>query len=193
MPIEENKPKRSPIPSHNLEHLRYQCKKLDDDLRWLLALLIDSGLRLGEATGLAIDDIVQNHEIPHIKVRPHPWTKLKTIGSERDVPLVRISLWAAKKIKEQGIYRRFAFPRYTDSEYCNANSASAALNKWLKPFIPKNCVIHSLRHSFRDRLREVECPFDIIDRLGGWLTAGVGHTYGKGYPLVVLNRWMSKI
>ncbi len=68
-----------------------------------------------------------------------------------------------------------------------------ALNKWLKPYIPENCVIHSLRHSFRDRLRAVECPFDITDRLGGWLTAGVGQSYGKGYSLGVLNRWMSKI
>ena len=45
----------------------------------------------------------------------------------------------------------------------------------------------------RDRLRAVECPSYIVDRIGGWLTAGVGQTYGKGYPLVVLNRWMSKI
>ena len=104
------------------------------------------------------------------------------------MPLVGISLWAARRIKEQGTYHSFAFPRYTDSEYCNANSASAALNKWLKPFIPKNCVVHSLMHSFRDRLRGVECPFDVIDRLGGWLTAVVGQTYGKGYPSEVLNR-----
>ena len=34
----------------------------------------------------------------------------------------------------------------------------------------------------RDRLRAVECPSDIVDRIGGWLTAGVGQTYGKGYP-----------
>ena len=54
-------------------------------------------------------------------------------------------------------------------------------------------VIHGFRHSMRDRLRAVECPSDIVDRIGGWLTAGVGQTYGKGYPLVVLNRWMSKI
>ena len=126
-------------------------------------------------------------------MRPHPWRRLKTLGSQRDVPLVGISLWAAKRIKEQGTYHRFAFPRYTDSEYCNANSASAALNKWLKPYIPKNCVVHSLRHSFRNRLRSVECPFDFIDRLGGWLTAGVGQSYGKTYPLGVLNRWISKI
>ena len=166
---------------------------MDDDLRWLFALLIDSGLRLGEATGLATDDIVLDHEIPHVKVRPHPWRRLKTLGSERDVPLVGISLWAARRIKEQGTYHSFAFPRYTDSEYCNANSASAALNKWLKPFIPKNCVVQSLRHSFRDRLRGVECPFDVIDRLGGWLTTGVGDRYGKGYPLGVLNSWTQKI
>ena len=193
MPSEDDKPKRSPIPTKNLEDLRYLCKKMDDDLRWLLALLIDSGLRLGEATGLATNDIVLEHEIPYVKVRPHPWRRLKTLGSQRNVPLVGISFWAAKRIKEQGTYQRFAFPRYTDSEYCNANSASAALNKWLKPYIPRNCVVHSLRHSFRDRLRAVECPSDIVDRLGGWLTAGVGQTYGKGYPLKILCNWIEEL
>ena len=45
----------------------------------------------------------------------------------------------------------------------------------------------------RDRLRAVECPSDIVDRIGGWLTAGVGQTYGKGYTLEVLNVWIQKI
>ena len=67
------------------------------------------------------------------------------------------------------------------------------MNKWLKPFVPENCVIHLFRHSFRDRLRAVECPFDIIDRLGGWITSGVGQTYGKGYDLNVLSKWMLKV
>ena len=67
------------------------------------------------------------------------------------------------------------------------------MNKWLKPFVPENCVIHSFRHSFRDRLRHVECPFDIIDRLGGWITSGIGQTYGKGYDLNVLSKWMLKV
>ena len=38
-----------------------------------------------------------------------------------------------------------------NDHFSNANSASAALNKWLKPYVPENCVIHSFRHSFRDR------------------------------------------
>ena len=52
---------------------------------------------------------------------------------------------------------------------------------------------HSFRQSFRNRLRNVGCPFDIIDRLGGWITSGIGQTYGKGYDLNVLSKWMLKV
>ena len=193
MPSVSNSEGRQPIPQKNIERIKAECHKLDDDMRWLVALLCDSGLRLGEATGLAKDDLVLDHSIPQIRVKPHPWRSLKTVGSEREVPLIGISLWAAKRIKNNGSPFNFAFPRYTNDHFSNANSASAALNKWLKPFVPENCVIHSFRHSFRDRLRNVECPFDIIDRLGGWITSGVGQTYGKGYDLNVLCKWMLKV
>ena len=87
----------------------------------------------------------------------------------------------------------FLFPRYCSPEGCKGNSASGALNKWLKPMTPEGCVIHSFRHSFRDRLRAVQCPKDITDRLGGWSVAGVGESYGEGYPLEVLSEWLHKI
>ena len=54
-------------------------------------------------------------------------------------------------------------------------------------------VIHGFRHSLRDRLRAVECPSDIVNSIGGWHTAGVGQTYGNGYPLDVINKWMVMI
>ena len=72
-------------------------------------------------------------------------------------------------------------------------SASAAINKWLKPRVPDGCVIHSFRHSLRDRLREVECPSDVVDAIGGWSTEGVGQGYGKGYGLELKARWMQRI
>ena len=87
----------------------------------------------------------------------------------------------------------FAFPRYTDMSKCNANSASASLNKWLKDQLTNDYVIHSFRHSLRDRLRAVECPSDIVDSIGGWITAGVGQGYGRGYSLQILYKWMLKI
>jgi hypothetical protein len=45
----------------------------------------------------------------------------------------------------------------------------------------------------RDRLRAVECPSDIIDAIGGWTTAGIGHKYGSGYDLAVKYRWMKML
>ena len=66
----------------------------------------------------------------------------------------------------------------------------AALNKWLKSRVPEGCVIHSFRHSLRDRLRAVQCPSDMIDQIGGWSTASVGQGYGEGYELLVLAKLM---
>jgi len=44
------------------------------------------------------------------------------------VPLVGAALWSAQRIKDNQ-ESIFAFPMYSNEETCNANSASAALNK----------------------------------------------------------------
>ena len=107
--------------------------------------------------------------------------------------MVNKSLWASKRILKHNKESLFAFPRYTSSNRCNANSASAALNKWLKEKLLNDYVIHGFRHSFRDRLRAIECPLEIIDQLGGWSLKSVGQGYGKGYELTVLSKWLLKI
>ncbi len=179
---------RQPISLDAIRRIQRECMAVDDENRWLLALISDTGMRLSEAAGLARDDIVLDKDMPHIIVRPHPWRRLKTKGSERLVPLIGASLWAAMRVNQHD--SSYAFPRYCDGKTCNANSASAALNKWLKPRVNEDAVVHSLRHSMRDRLRAVECPSDIIDQIGGWSSSTVGSSYGKGYELPVLAKWM---
>ena len=185
--------RRKPIPNDQLHRIQLECQKLDDDIRWLVALLSDSGMRLAEAAGLTIEDIHLNCETPFIQLKKHPWRSLKTASSERKVPLAGHSLWAAQRIMCNHGGHLHAFPRYNARDTTSANSASAALNKWLKDFVDKGCTIHSFRHSFRDRLRAVSCPGDIIDQLGGWRTAGVGQGYGEGYPVNVMADWVQKI
>ena len=72
----------------------------------------------------------------------------------------------------------YLFPRYNRGSTSNANSASAVINKWLKPRVPEGCVIHSFRHSMRDRFR---CRMSIRhhDAIGGWTTTE-GQRYGLG-------------
>jgi integrase len=191
IPDDEAKTQRLPIPTDVLVAIQNECRQLDDEPRWLIALISDTGMRLSEACGLLTSDICLDGAVPHINLTAHPWRRLKTGSSLRQIPLVGVSLWVAKQVVKQN--HQFAFPKYCNETKCNANSASAALNKWLKPRVPDGCVIHSFRHSLRDRLRAVECPADIIDAIGGWTTEGVGHQYGKGHSLQVMNGWMKKL
>jgi len=193
MPENNNVEIRKPIPIRDIKHIQSLCIEKDDDLRWLIALLSDSGMRLGEGVGLLKSDINLDCEIPHINLIPHPWRRLKTKGSQRCIPLIGASLWASRKILDNSNDSIFAFPRYTTKDNCNANSASAALNKWLKEQLTDNYVIHGFRHGFRDRLRAIECPSEIIDQLGGWRLKSVGEGYGKGYNNIILSNWMNSL
>jgi len=191
LPAQENKKTRHPISFENINKLRIACEAKNDELRWLVALLIDSGMRLSEALGLKKSDLCLNDELPYVSIREHEHRRLKTANSVRKVPLIGISLWAANQINQRN--GEYCFPRYVNADSCNRNSASAALNKWVKTVCQSNDVIHGLRHAFRDRLRAVQTPSEVIDQLGGWSHKSIGESYGDGYPLDVLMIWMKEI
>ena len=183
--------KRASIKEDDTARIQSECFEIDDPQRWLIALISDTGMRLGEACGLLTDDLLINGEIPFVRIQAHPWRRLKTASSTREIPLVGASLWAAQRVRAQG--HLFAFPRYCSENGCKSSSASAALNKWLKPRIKNNGVIHSFRHSIRDRLRTIECPEEVSDAIGGWATKTTGQAYGSGYSLSILATWMRRV
>ena len=150
---------------------------IDDEMRWLLAIISNTGMRLSEAAGLHRDDIILDAPIPYISLQPHWWRRLKTKGSAtRHVPLIGASLREARRIQQYD--SSYVFPRYCDSKICNAHSASAALNKWMKPTLKDDAVVHTFRHSMRDRLRAVEClvRHHLPDRR-------VVFIFGRGIPM----------
>ena len=69
-PTEDAK-KRIPTSTGDLKLIQTECMSIDDDLRWLVALISDTGMRLAEAAGLKDDDLMLDHEIPHVVVKPH--------------------------------------------------------------------------------------------------------------------------
>ena len=181
MPEADSK-KRVSIPVETIREIQQACYEIDDDRRWLIALISDTGMRLAEAAGLHIDDLHLDEEIPYVDIKHNPWRSLKTKGSQRQVPLVGASLWAAQRIK-QTASSCFAFDGYTDNQQCRANSASNALNKWMQTNFRDDIVIHGFRHALRDRLRAVQCPSEMIDQIGGWSSGKIGESYGEGYSL----------
>jgi len=192
LPDNSDSVKRKPISSAGRKSIQTECEVIDDQMRWLVALISDTGMRLSEAAGLLQTDIVLDSGVPHVSIKPYSWRPLKTASSERKVPLVGASYWAACRIKML-VQSEFCFPRYASKTKLKSNSASAALNKWIKTIAGKDAVIHGFRHSVRDRLREVNAPTDLVDQVGGWALQSIGQAYGDGYKLEQLHDWMSKI
>ncbi len=148
-------------------------------VKLLMPLLGETGCRLAEIVGLELQDIDMENELVHI--RPNSIRRLKTPNSERKLPLVGY----AKVAMELALVQsddRYLYPRYLKDGTCRATHASNALGKWLKKDF--GMTAHSLRHTFRDRLRASGCPLELIDQIGGWSSIGtIGSKYGQGYDL----------
>ena len=88
---------------------------------------------------------------------------------------------------------RSTAPAQRTSVRCNLTQSSQSSDRRTIDPVPDGCVVHSFRHSLRDRLRAARCPADIIDALGGWSTAGIGSNYGDGFELSQKAPWMRKL
>jgi integrase len=71
-----------------IKRIQSACMDMNNNLRWVIALVSDTGMRLAEVCGLERNDVVLDTSIPHIILQPNSARRLKTESSERNVPLV---------------------------------------------------------------------------------------------------------
>jgi integrase len=182
--------KERKVPSHaEIEDIVHTFKSKTSSVTSLMILLqVELGTRIGEVSGLGIDDVFLDHEIPHVYFRNRPWRTLKTDESERRVPVVGAALDALKlavKLPREGVglFDQYAKPRGNDN-------ASAAVNKRLEKW---GITSHCFRHAMKDRLREVGCPKDIRDAIQGHASSDIADTYGMGHTLQTMKKWLEKV
>ena len=138
---------RKPVPITDTRNVQSECRAIDDDMRCLIALISNTGRRRVQGAGLLKRDFMGlDTDLPFVRVTKHPWRNLKTASSECKVPLIDGTLWALRRMVEADNGLDFAFPRYNRRSTTAANSASAALNNWLKQCVPFGCTMHSFRH-----------------------------------------------
>ena len=129
-------------------------------VKLLMPLLGETGCRLAEIVGLELLDIDMAEEVIHI--RPNSIRRLKTSNSTRTLPLLGYAkeamLLALQQADDHCLY-----PRYLKEGNCRATHASNALGKCLKRDF--GLTAHSLRHTFRDRLRASGCPLELMTKL----------------------------
>ncbi len=187
---------RKPRQSYGMDQIRaiqIRCISVDDERRWVIAMLSDSMCRLAEVIGLRKEDVFLEASVPHIWLRPNEVRRLKNKSSNRRVPLVGAALWAAKRAMttESDYLFPIFLTKWTGKDF-SSGSASAALGKWLKDnkLSKDGQSLHSFRHTMKDRLRDVLTPADLSDRIGGWAGKGVSETYGQGHSLPVMQKFM---
>ena len=145
--------------------------------------LIETGCRPSEIMNILPENIVINHEVPHIRIRRQNNRQLKTESSVRDIPLVGVSL-EAMKLAPNG------FARYHDK----GNLLSVSLLKAFrtrKLFPTEQHRIYSFRHSFEKRMLEAGLDYDLRCLLMGH--KNTRPQYGDGGSLSYRRNELLKI
>ncbi|AXG69598.1 site-specific tyrosine recombinase XerC [Kordia sp. SMS9] len=155
---------------------------LNDRDRMVIMALADTGARISEIFGLKSEDIKLNDEVPFIWIRPREGYALKTSSSERKIPLVGSSLYAFTQCPD-------GFNHVGNPDTFSNMANNYLKNNNLRP-TPQHKV-YSLRHTFKDRLRDIEAPEEIIDDLMGHKKNGP--KYGRGHRLDTKLKWLEKI
>jgi integrase len=155
---------------------------LNAEARDVVYVAMETGARPSEIVNLTKSRIVLDADIPHIRIEAEG-RLLKTEHSERDIPLVGLALEAMKR-------HPAGFPRYHDK----GSNLSATCMKYFKErgLLPTSRhSVYSFRHSFKDRLKSVEAPEELIDELMGHSNAKP--RYGTGYTLELKARYLAQI
>lgn len=188
----ENPNVREPVPTDFLKTVFLQGNKLEelnDQARCIWLTMIETGARLGEIACLTPKQIHLSDNIPHIHITSindgqGKKRRVKTKSADRKIPLIGVSLEAIRKHPN-------GFPKYFDR--------AAALSGLLAKYAKNNGLIavegqsatHSVRHAFKDRLREAGVQEKLIDAIMGH--AEKGEKYGSGFSLEKKLEALNKI
>lgn len=145
---------------------------LNDEARAIFYVVAETGMRPSEVAGLGSTTIRLHHAIPHVEVRPIG-RQLKNSNSERDVPLVGVALEVMKQFPD-------GFPYYRN----RTATLSGTVNKFLREndyLKVEGQTFYSLRHTFKDRLRDAKVDKEMRDMLMGHATDT--EEYGRGFLL----------
>lgn len=190
--LREDAKERQDFSTEELAILRQAIAQRKPQIQSLAHLMLETGLRVNECCGLKVDDVILDAETPCIIVQKNPFRRLKTTSSRRYIPLVGVALAAMTQECDGKEPKDWLFPSYIDetAQTTKNTSASAAVNKRIRAVLGKDApTCHSFRHSLNSRLRNVECPKDIRDELGGWASS-VSDRYGSPADIKIKQRYL---
>ena len=155
--------------------------------RLVLELLAMSGMRLDEVALLIWDEITEEDGIRLFDLTKRP-TLRKNKGSLRKIPLHR-----SISLPQRGSPAQRLFD-YTLNSDGKTTTASEKLMSYVRQVTEDPLkVLHSLRHTFKDSMRDVGVSKEISDFLSGHSSGDVAGRYGRGPSMKTRYEAISKL
>ena len=181
---------RTEVPPYSSEWVRTKVlapgatRKWRPELQLITLMLIETGCRPSEIINLRVEDFHIEEPVPYISIRARTDREVKTDTSERDIPLVGISLEAASRAAPR------AFAHYYDKgELFSANMMKNFRNRGLLE--SPDHKIYSFRHAFEKRMQEANIDYGLRCLLMGHKTTRP--VYGDGGSLAYRRDELLKI
>lgn len=181
---------RTEVPPYSSEWVRTKVlapgatRKWRPELQLITLMLIETGCRPSEIINLRVEDFHIDEPVPYISIRARTDREVKTDTSERDIPLVGISLEAARRAAPR------AFAHYYDKgELFSANMMKNFRNRGLLE--SPDHKIYSFRHAFEKRMQEANIDYGLRCLLMGHKTTRP--VYGDGGSLAYRRAELLKI
>jgi integrase len=178
---------RVPFKRSQLKQLFAMPLKEQD--RLCLSILSATGMRLDEVALLEWGDIQTEEGIQFFDLqRLHKVVKNRS--AERQLPVP-----SALRLPQRGTGRLFTYRLDDDGKAQNA--ASKALMKYVNQVrddpSDRRLTVHSLRHTYKDLLREAEVPDEAQNFLMGHSGSGQGSRYGAGPSLRLKSGYIERL
>lgn len=185
--LKEDASDRRDFTVRELQTLRQNLRNKKDSISGLIAIMMETGLRVKEVCGLMKSDVTVANKIMYVQIHKNPMRRLKTKSSKRIVPLVGLAKKFVTHVDKEWLIEDYVD---TQNQFVKNDSASAAVNKRLKAILGDDApTAHSFRHTINTRLRDIGCPKDIRDELGGWAKS-ISDNYGSPTDISKKNEYL---
>jgi integrase len=185
--------RRSFKPSELIEY-KANIMTRNEQLKIIGLLMVETGCRIEEATGLLVEDIDLSSKTPYIKIRKNSLRGLDKESLERSCALVGDARTALQSYTLPENRKSPLFPRY--GKPSGATNVSASLNKVIRKSLKisdPSLVAYSTRHTFADRCRAAgvdEVHQQVLMGHRSRFSTPIADRYGTNYPPDILLQAM---
>lgn len=157
--------------------------------RLCLGILASTGMRLDEAALLEWDDLKVENGIRYFDLS-RVNKIVKNFRSQREIPVPSVL-----ELGPESKGRLFSYR--TDQDGKAQNAASKALMRHVRKIredqADARITVHSLRHTYKDLLRDAAVPIDVQEFIMGHTGSNEGSRYGSGPSLAVKAKAMNAV